>query len=112
MFNLACPDVIKLDVGPSPVLAGQVAQISVTDGAPSAITVFAFGLSGLGSLYNPFLNLVVDLDTPYLGGVALSDGLGSVLWTPAVPPGIAGLDIWVQAFQYMHKTETVKFTVQ
>jgi beta-propeller repeat-containing protein len=90
-----------LSMNPDPLIAGQAATFSVTDGTPTTATYLAYSLKGLGSTPVPSLNLTLGLADPILGaGPTNSNAQGRVDWLMFIPMKAAGVSIWGQAMQH------------
>jgi|GEM_PF-4605020 len=80
--------------------AGQYADFDLTGGTPNSLAVLVFGTQGSGTTYVAQLNVVLDLAQPSLAGSpGLTNSQGEVSWSLMVPPGAAGVDVWLQAAQ-------------
>jgi len=102
-----------LIVDPNPLIAGQDATFTVTNGEPSAVTALAYSLHGYGSTYVPQLDVTLDLDNPaQAGNLVWTDTTGTASWLLNVPYQAAGRDVWFQAVQHQSKTNVIETTIE
>lgn len=89
-----------LAASPDPLVAGQLASVSVTGATPSASTWLAYSLIGFGSTAVPQLGITLDLANPFLAsGPDTTNAQGEVNWSLLIPPAGSGLTVWLQAAQ-------------
>jgi len=85
----------------SDLFAGQPGTFDFTNGTPNDNAYLAYSVVGMGSTFVPFLNVTLDLASPkQAGGVQVTDATGATTWTLPIPPGAAGLTVYLQAVQF------------
>jgi hypothetical protein len=94
-----------------PLYAGGTAEMEVTGATPGSPVFFAFSLDGTGITEVPPLNATLSLENPIRGPVAVADDSGTVTISEPIPPGAAGIDIWIQAIEQSHTTNWVGMTI-
>jgi hypothetical protein len=99
-LNAAAPinqDMTLVAVGP--LTSGGTGTFDVSYGNANTATFLAYGLS-LGSTPVPPLGITLGLASAVQVGTSkMSDAAGSASWTENVPPGIAGVTVYLQACQ-------------
>jgi hypothetical protein len=95
-----------------PLYAGSTADITVTGATPGTPVFFAFSLDGTGITEVAPLNATLSLENPIRGPSAIADGSGTATISQAIPPGAAGVDVWIQAIENSRTTNWVKSTIQ
>jgi|GEM_PF-5249196 len=98
-FGELYPPLLSLSVTPQPLVAGSVANFTVTQGNPYGVTYLAYSLNGKGFTDIPCMNTRLGLYKPTQAlQPKTADGNGTVSWSTTVPFGIAG-PVWFQSVQ-------------
>ncbi len=98
---------------PGRVIAGLTATVTVTGGRPLAPVWLVASTTGPGRTPVPALNAVLGLDQPFLAAPkAVTDAQGDAGWQVPVPPGAAGMTVWLQAIQVENGSNLVEVVVQ
>jgi len=80
----------------SELVAGSVATVEVEHATPGATQYLAFGLTGLGTMEVPQLEVEIELEAPRLAGTAIADAGGNAIITLSIPENGAGRGLWLQ----------------
>jgi len=114
-----CDDCPKatLTISPDPLIAGDSATFSMTDGNPNERAYLVYSLTGIGETYVPVLNVTLSLDHPIRitdenGSWKMTNDAGFVQHVFDVPEKAAGLDIWFQVCQYELTTNVVETWIE
>ena len=103
----------SLAVSPDPLVAGQPATFTITDGAPFAKTWLVYSLNGLGSTYVSMLDVTLGLNMPKNGaGPDWTDGNGYLDMIRPIPAAAVGMNIWFQACQNRNASNVVATTIE
>ncbi|MFG0330899.1 MAG: sialidase family protein [Phycisphaerales bacterium] len=95
-----------------PLVAGQPTTITVRDARPNASVWLGYSVTGRGDSAINQLDVTVELLNPVQAGARLTtDANGDAEWTLNVPPGAAGLDLWIQSVQFGAASNVVATTV-
>ncbi len=110
-FHYTIPYVLA--VSPDPLVAGQSAVFTVSNGQPDTDTYLIYSRTGPGSVWVNPLNTYIDLANPKKAfGPTQTNNAGTVSWTATVPINASGLNVWLQGAQYELTTNVVATTVQ
>ena len=102
-----------LAASPDPLVAGQNAAFTVTNGDANTYTFLGYSMVGPGSTYVPWLFVTLDLASPKKGaGPTLTNSQGGLVWNINVPLSGAGRSIWLQAVQYGKASNVVATSIQ
>jgi len=111
-YPLETPDFALL-IDPNPLIAQQNATFTMTGGDPLTNTFLAYSLDGMGTIFVPTLNVVLNLAKPKKGaGPKATNSAGTVSWTLTIPGSVAGRDVWFQGVQFGKATAVVATSVQ
>lgn len=101
---------MQLFVGP--LIAGENAAFTVSDGLPDQRTYLIYSLTGRGSTFVGQLNVTLDLAAPILARSGRTDGNGLIDWSVPIPQNAAGRTIWTQAAQLESKSNVVESVIE
>lgn len=102
----------SLVVDPDPLVAGQNGLFSLSAGIPNTNAYLVYSLAGPGSTWIPQMNIALDLASPHLRGVQMTDAQGNADWSLPIPPAAAGISMWLQVVQYEYLSNMVAATIQ
>jgi hypothetical protein len=94
-----------------PLFAGETANMEVTGATPGNLVFFVYSLEGTGIYDVSQLNAILSLENPSLGTSTVADEFGTASVDVTIPPGAAGLDVWIQAIERTHTTNWVRRTI-
>ena len=100
-----------LAVSPDPLIGGQSASFTVTNGDPVTMTYLVYSTTGTGSVWVPQLGVTLGIANPQLGFNKNSNGSGTTVWNVTVPNGYTG-SAWLQACQSGKASNVVATSVQ
>ncbi len=102
-----------LAIEPNPMIAGEYATFTLTNGNPDTWSYLGYSFHGLGSTYIPGLAVYVDLRKPkQAGGPEWANSEGTAEWNLLIPMGAAGWDVWLQAAQSGKTSNVVATEIQ
>lgn len=102
---------ISLDA--SPLVGGQVANISVTDAIPNKRVWLTYSIKGEGRTYVPLLDVDIELNQPQqAGSIKVADANGSANWSVMIPSGFSGRNVWIQVVQVQNASNIIADTIQ
>ena len=99
-------------LAPFTLNAGSLNNIPVTGATPNGRVYFAYSTVGTAISETPALNTTLSIESPTLAGSRVADAAGNATLTQFIPPGFAGVTVWVQAAEAGHATNWVQVTIQ
>jgi len=113
LFRNQTPQLNPFWIEVSHLVAGQTEEVHAENATPFSVSFLAVSFAGLvPELYLPVLDTTVALASPVLWGAQLTGADGTNTWSFALPPGLTGLNLWLQAFQYQASSFPITTQIQ
>ena len=96
----------------SPLVAGELATLTITNATPFAPVHLGFSIHGFGSQWFNAIGVMVDLENPVYAGSTPADEDGVAVFEINVPGGAQGRVVYIQAVENGRKSNAVMAEIQ